>query len=148
METKYTLEERLAYAEAGRDRAQAALDAANVKSAAAREMGGGIPGFGGSGNQRAAQQVRRAWSSADHAYAEATEKLDHYTSKARGYSLRIAERDRVRLGAVDVAGAKYVRTVTGWRKVVRVSAKSVSVESGYSWVDRIPLAQILEARAA
>jgi len=144
----YTLEEKRDWALEGKARWEAKLALAEGKGERAHEMGGGIPGFGGSGNQRAAQQVRSAFASADRAWREATDKLDYYTAKARGYERRIAERDRVRLGAVDVAGAKYVRTVTGWRKVVRVSAKSVSVESGYSWVDRIPLGQILEARAA
>lgn len=144
----YTLEEKRNWALEGKARWEAKLALAEGRGERAHEMGGGIPGFGGSGNQRAAQQVRSAFASADRAWREATDKLDYYTAKARGYERRIAERDRVRLGAVDVAGAKYVRTVTGWRKVVRVSAKSVSVESGYSWVDRIPLGQIFEARAA
>lgn len=50
--------------------------------------------------------------------------------------------------AADLAGVTLVRTAYGWRKVVRVSAKSVSVETGYSWTDRIELGKILGAVCA
>ena len=42
--------------------------------------------------------------------------------------------------------AKVVRTVTGWHKVVKVNAKSVTVATGYSWTDRIEVARIIEVR--
>lgn len=142
----YTLEEKLAWAAQGKARWEAKLAAAERKTERAREMGGGIPGFGGSGNQRAAQQVRSAFSSADRAYAEAVEKLGYYGAKVRGYERRIEERDRVRLSREDIVGARFVRTLTGWRKVVRVNAKSVSVDSGYSWVDRIDFDRVFEIR--
>ena len=45
-----------------------------------------------------------------------------------------------------IRAARYVRTRHGWHKVVRVSAKSVTVETGYSWTDRIALTDVLEAR--
>ena len=45
------------------------------------------------------------------------------------------------------AGARLVRDSYGWHRVIRVNAKSVSVETGYSWTDRIPLANVLEARS-
>lgn len=47
----------------------------------------------------------------------------------------------------ELNAAKYVRDRHGWHKVARVSAKSVSVETGYDWTDRIPLARILEVRS-
>lgn len=142
-----SLEEKLDWALEGKARWEAKMGQANAKHDQAREMGGGIPGFGGSGNQRAARQVRSAFNSADKAWREATEKLEYYTAKAKGYERRIAERDRQRLTRDDIAAAKLIRTSTGWRKVVRVNAKSVSVDSGYSWVDRIPFDQVLEVRA-
>lgn len=142
----YTLEEKRDWALAGKSRWEARLVAAEAKMERAHEMGGGIPGFGGSGNQRAAQQVRSAFSRADRAYNEASEKLEYFKGKLRGYERRIAERDRERFEHDDIAGAKYIRTHAGWYKVVRVNAKSVSVESGYSWVDRIELDKILESR--
>lgn len=46
----------------------------------------------------------------------------------------------------QLAAATHVRTSTGWHKVVRVSAKSVTVETGYSWTDRHPLTRIIEVR--
>lgn len=45
-----------------------------------------------------------------------------------------------------LAAAKYVRNRYGWHKVVRVNRTSVTVETGYSWTDRIPVAKILEVR--
>jgi hypothetical protein len=141
----YTLEEKLEWALAGKARWEARLEQANAASERASELGGGIPGFGGSGNQRAAQQVRSAHASADKKWREATEKLSYYTEKARGYQRRIAERDRVRYTAADLKGATHVK-YGSWRKVVRISAKSVTVESGYSWNDRVPIEQISDFR--
>jgi len=45
-----------------------------------------------------------------------------------------------------IRAARLVRDRHGWHKVVRVSAKSVTVETGYSWTDRIALTDVLEAR--
>lgn len=139
----YTLEEKLAWAQAGVTRWEGRLELANAKSDRAHEMGGGIPGFGGSGNQRAASQVRSAHDSAHRAWREATEKLEYYTAKAKGYERRIAERDRKRLTRDDIVGANYVRIAGSWRKVVRVNTTTVSVDSGYSWVDRFTFDKVL-----
>lgn len=68
--------------------------------------------------------------------------------QARAAAKKAAERARPKLTADDVRGSTLVRDEYGWHKVVRVSAKSVTVETGYSWTDRIPLEKILEARAA
>ena len=144
----YTLEEKLDWALEGKARWEAKMAAADAKHEQALDMGGGIPGFGGSGNQRAAQQVRSAFSSAYRAWREAIEKLEYYTAKARGYERRIAERDRKRLERGDILGATHVRIGYGWRKVVRVNAKSVSVHTGYSWVDRYEFDKVLEVRCA
>jgi hypothetical protein len=49
----------------------------------------------------------------------------------------------------DVASLEpgaFVRDRFGWHRVVRVSKKSVSVETAYTWTDRIPLEKILETR--
>lgn len=59
---------------------------------------------------------------------------------------REAEARREKLTAEDVKGSTFVRDSLGWHRVVRVSAKSVTVETPYSWTDRIPLGKILEAR--
>lgn len=49
--------------------------------------------------------------------------------------------------ADELQNAAAVRTTTGWHKVVRVNAKSVTVETQYSWTDRHPINQILEVRS-
>jgi hypothetical protein len=46
----------------------------------------------------------------------------------------------------QLKAAKAIRTSSGWHRVVKVSAKSVSVETGYSWTDRYTLDRILEVR--
>lgn len=46
----------------------------------------------------------------------------------------------------QIKAALYVRDRFGWHRIVKVNTKSVSVESGYSWTDRIALKDILEAR--
>lgn len=46
----------------------------------------------------------------------------------------------------EYKAARVVRTVVGWHKVVRVNAKSVTVETGYSWTDRIERSKVLEVR--
>jgi CRISPR/Cas system CMR subunit Cmr4 (Cas7 group RAMP superfamily) len=66
--------------------------------------------------------------------------------KARAAAAREAEKARPKLTAEDVQGARFVRDEYGWHKVVRMNAKSVTVETGYSWTDRIPLGRILEVR--
>lgn len=142
----YTLEEKLVWAREGVARWESKLEDADRKADRAREMGGGIPGFGGSGNQRAAQQVRSAWGSADRAWREASEKLEYYTGKAKGYERRIAERDRTLLTRDEIAGATHVLISRTWHKVVRVNKTTVSVDSGYSWVDRYTFDKVLAAR--
>lgn len=49
--------------------------------------------------------------------------------------------------AAELTAARVVRDRHGWHKVARVNAKSVSVETGYSWVDRIALTAVLEVRS-
>lgn len=41
-----------------------------------------------------------------------------------------------------------VRTASGWHVVARVNAKSVSVETPWSWTDRVPHDRIIETRKA
>jgi len=65
---------------------------------------------------------------------------------ARVQAKREAELVRVRLTREDIVGARAVRTVRGWQAVVRVNAKTVSVHTGYSWVDRVLFDDVLEVR--
>lgn len=59
---------------------------------------------------------------------------------------REAEASRVRLTADDVKGARFVRDQFGWHVVARVSAKSVTVKTPYSWTERIAIDKIREVR--
>lgn len=57
---------------------------------------------------------------------------------------REAEKAREKFTAADLAGASHVRDRYGWHRVVRVSVKSVTVETGYSWTYRLPLDRVLQ----
>lgn len=46
----------------------------------------------------------------------------------------------------ELKAARAIRTSVGWHKVAKVNAKSISVETGYSWTDRYPLEKVLEVR--
>lgn len=48
----------------------------------------------------------------------------------------------------SLAVGDYIRTRQGWWKVARVNAKSVSVETGYSWTDRVEHSKIIETSPA
>jgi hypothetical protein len=65
----------------------------------------------------------------------------------RGIELCMAYRERVKpvpFTDEELKAARAVRTINGWHKVVRVNAKTVTVETGYSWTDRYPFKKILE----
>jgi len=47
----------------------------------------------------------------------------------------------------QIKGATAVRDRFGWHRVVRVNAKSVTVETPYSWTERIALKDILETKS-
>ena len=59
---------------------------------------------------------------------------------------QIRDRGRERVAADDIKDATHIRTLTGWHKVVRVNAKSVTVATPHSWTDRYRLDEILETR--
>ena len=67
--------------------------------------------------------------------------------RARLKAAREAEADRPKVTAADIKGARYVRDQFGWHRVIRISEKSVTVETPYSWTERIALTKVLEARA-
>lgn len=130
------------------DRLKAANDAMRAvdrRQQAAHEMGGGIPGFGGSGNQRAARQVRAAHESTQNAWKEATERIDKWSYRVKRLEARLKEAERVRYAAEDLAGAIAVKDFE-WHRVVKVNAKSVTVATAYDWTDRIPLDKITDFR--
>jgi len=42
--------------------------------------------------------------------------------------------------------ARAVRTAGAWHRVVRMNAKSATVETPYSWTDRVPRDRVIEVR--
>jgi len=46
----------------------------------------------------------------------------------------------------ELKAARAIRTDVGWHYVRKVNAKSVTVETGYSWTDRYPIHKVLEVR--
>jgi hypothetical protein len=100
---------------------------------------------------------RRAW--ARRGAQEINRTIAEAKAEVAKHEAEKAEQDRQKLAAYREAhkpvpftteqlkSAKYIRTDVGWHKVVRVNAKSVSVETGYSWVDRYKLDKVLEVRS-
>jgi hypothetical protein len=75
---------------------------------------------------------------------EAAEREASRESKQAAYD---AKYGLIEFTSDELKAATHIRTDTGWHKVVRVSAKSVTVETGYSWTDRYALGKVLEVRA-
>lgn len=95
-------------------------------------------------NRKADDRRFNAYSRA----AQAQTNLDRLRNDVRHLEIElanaVADRDRVRFTRDDLAGATAVRDQYGWHKVVRLNAKSVSVETGYSWTDLIPVEKVLQ----
>jgi len=91
--------------------------------------------------RRFARYAREAQVFADYETAQRDVEILEARAEAEA-----AEAVRVRFTAADLAGVTHVRDRFGWHRVVRVNAKSVTVETGYSWTDRIALDGILEHR--
>ena len=93
---------------------------------------------------RAAYRARAAATerSVDAALAEVkAANAEEATERATAY----AERTKpVPFTPDELRAARAVRDAYGWHKVARVNAKSVSVETGYSWTDRIDITKILQ----
>ena len=74
-------------------------------------------------------------------YEDAEKEVARLTSRL---SIERAEGERVRFTADDLKGAKGIRDRFGWHRVVKVNAKTVTVETAYSWTERIPVEDVLE----
>lgn len=150
MSTVEQLEQRLT-------RARARLTAADAVATNASKRAEGITPGASNRDPGALSGIRRKRSArADNrrisAYtrnSEAHTRLTRLRDEVRHLeillSAAIKERDRVPFTRDDLAGAEYVRTQHGWHKVVRINQTSVSVATGYSWVDRYPFDRILQA---
>lgn len=84
----------------------------------------------------------------DRALAEQQRQAreDEERRSAERVAAREAEKARPKPTADDVRGARFVRDSYGWHEVVRISAKSVTVKTPWSWTERIALDKVLEAR--
>lgn len=80
-----------------------------------------------------------AWARAREAQAE-VERLE----RVEAYRARNAP---VAFTQDELKAARVIRTRYGWQVVVRVNKTTVSVATGYSWVDRVKLNDVLEVRA-
>ena len=80
------------------------------------------------------------------AYAELADAEQAFELASARQVAAVREAARVRLTREEIVGARAVRTKGGWQAVVRVNAKSVSVHTGYSWVDRVLFDDVLEVR--
>ena len=96
-------------------------------------------------NAKADARRYNAYDREAAAYAEhAAAKAAWHVAESRIAAL--AEKEAA-ADLVVPADARLVRDSLGWHRVIRVNAKSVSVETGYSWTDRIPMSNVLETRS-
>lgn len=75
--------------------------------------------------------------------AEATDRLGFW----RGELERVQAAGVKVYGKADIEKGGAIKSRGRWSKVVRASAKSVSVETGYSWTDRVPYTEIRDYRS-
>lgn len=143
---------KVAKARTERDRAKVAYDAAVLASD--RATPGGLHGDPATLSGIRRRPNRRADARRHAAYDRQAAAALRLANAER--DLAAAERAAAR-NAADAAAHRdlenlrpgdAIRTRHGWWKVARVNAKTVSVETGHSWTDRIPHAQILETRHA
>lgn len=146
------IEDRLNRARAALERATGTSETANVSAervTPGRLADGSYDSAVLSGIRRKPNRKAddRRWNAYGRA-AEAQIKLDTLRNDVRVLEIQLAaaikDRDRVRVTAEDLAGALAVRDEYGWHKVAKVNKTTVSVETGYSWTDRIPLEKVLQ----
>ena len=75
--------------------------------------------------------------------AVAAQVADEHSVARAEYARRIAP---VEFTPTQLSTAIAIRTSSGWHRVKKVNAKSVTVETGYSWTDRYTLDRVLEVR--
>jgi len=92
--------------------------------------------------QAKVEREQQAWRDSEKIAAEQSRQDLIAVKKAA----RQAEQDRVKFTRDDLRDAFAVRDQHGWRKVRKVNTKTVSVDSGYSWADLIPLEKVLDFR--
>ncbi len=124
--------------------AQAAAELAALQ-AQVRPMGGGDRAMERLGPTALRQHQRRTESEM-RAHIALAERITVAERRLAESQRLVTEAARVRLTEGDLSGAVAVRTRHGWHRVVRVSSKSVTVATPYTWTDRLSLDKILEVR--
>lgn len=90
----------------------------------------------------------RRFTAYDHE-AAAYEALTAQEKLIEGLERRVAKAQRDAEAPRDLdslAAGWYIRDHYGWHKVIRVNAKSVTVETPWSWPERIPFWKVIETR--
>jgi hypothetical protein len=79
-------------------------------------------------------------------------QVDHLTEQLRYWRDQLEQAKAAgRYNPVElseISKGDLIRTRFGWKRVVRVNKKTVSVETGYSWTDKYEVTDILEHQAA
>lgn len=100
------------------------------------------------GNSDRAMARRFAAYDREAAAARALSAAEQEAERKAAAAARAAVDAEAHRDLASLTRGDHVRTRHGWSKVVKVSAKSVSVETGYSWTDRVPHSKIIETRSA
>lgn len=73
--------------------------------------------------------------------AETSDKLNYWQNVRAG---QIASGQATNYSKATVSKGDYVKIRGQWRKVARANAKTVSVETGYTWTDKAPYHEVQE----
>lgn len=96
---------------------------------------------GSSFKRQGEKQLREAVTEVQRARTQQLADLD-----ARVEAAAKAHAARPRLTLANLTDAKAIRNTYGWHVVVRVNAKTVTVETPYSWNDHVRHGDVLEVR--
>jgi hypothetical protein len=106
---------------------------------------GGLSGIRRKPNHKADRARYNSYSREADAWT-AVKDAEYEASVIRGRLATQARNNAIAFTEDQYKAAKVVRDSHGWHKVAKVNAKSVSVETGYSWTDRIRRDKIIEVR--
>lgn len=146
------LRHRLAGMDLALERMERAAKAADARAESATP--GGLSGYdpailSGIRRKPNPKADERRWAAYDR-QAKSAGDLVKARDRRDELAARIAaaEKDAAAPRDLDsLAPGDIVRDSVGWHRVVRVNAKSVTVETGYSWTDRIPHERVIETRS-
>ena len=131
-----------------RDRMDA--EAEQADKAATAVLGDDVAVASGVRRKPNARADAKRWAAYDRAAAAATKAYTAGMQVAYLHRL-LAQAEADEAATVDLPSLRpgdLVRTDLGWHRVVRRNAKSVTVETPWSWHDRIPNHRIRETRAS